>query len=226
MVVLFDLDETLLDHRTTERAAATALHRIADLKRPVDEFVAAWAAALERHFQRYLDGELSYEEQRRARVREAIDPRLTDEAVDRLLEQYLAAYLSTPALFTDAVPCLDRLSAAGHRLGVITNGNTEHQRLKLTHSGILARFECVVVSEECGHAKPAPEIFARACAHMGEPAARAIYIGDRYDVDAEGARRAGLRGIWLDRRATAGAEHLPPIIASLDDLDALLQDAT
>ena len=222
MVVLFDLDETLLDHRTTERAAATALHRIADLTRPVGEFVAAWAEALERHFQRYLDGELSYEEQRRARVRDAVDARLTDAAADRLLEQYLDAYLASPALFADALPCLDRLAAAGHRLGVITNGNTEHQRLKLVSSGIAGRFECVLVSEECGHAKPAPEIFARACARMGEPASRALYIGDRYDVDAEGARRAGLRGVWLDRRATAGAEHLPPIISTLDELDALL----
>ena len=42
MVVLFDLDETLLDHRTTERAAATALHRIADLKPYVDGDISAY----------------------------------------------------------------------------------------------------------------------------------------------------------------------------------------
>jgi putative hydrolase of the HAD superfamily len=226
MLVLFDIDETLLDHRTTERAAATALHRIADVARPLGDFVAAWAEALERNFARYLSGELSYEDQRRARIREVVDPELTDEAADQLLARYLDAYLAGAALFPDVLPCLDRLAGARHRLGIISNGQTDHQRIKLVRCGITERFEHILISEECGHAKPAPEIFAQACARMGEPATRAVYIGDRYDVDAEGARRAGLRGVWLDRGARAGAEHQPPIISSLDELDALLEDGS
>lgn len=219
MLVLFDIDETLLDHKTTERAAAAVLHRIAGVNGPVEAFVAAWSDALERNFQRYLAGELSYDEQRRARVREVVGA-LDDEAVDRLLEQYLEVYLAGSTLFPDVVPCLDRL--AGHRLGIISNGQTAHQRAKLVRSGIVDRFECVLVSEECGFAKPSAEIFHRACARLGEPPAGAVYIGDRYDVDAEGARRAGLRGIWLDRSRVAGPDHQPPIIASLDDLAAIL----
>jgi putative hydrolase of the HAD superfamily len=221
MVVLFDLDETLLDHAATERTAAAALHRIAQVSRPVEEFQAAWSEALERNFGRYVAGELSYQDQRRARVRDAVDPRLTDAAADRLLDHYLEAYLGASTLFADALPCLDRL-AGRHRLGIVSNGNSHHQRTKLARCGIAARFEHILISEECGHHKPAPEIFARACALMGEPASRAVYVGDRYDVDAEGARRAGLRGVWLDRAGRAGAEHEPPIIASLDQLDALL----
>src|SRR5687768_11113505 len=120
MLVLFDIDETLLDHRTTERAAATALHRIADVTRPLGDFVAAWAEALERNFGRYLAGELSYEDQRRARIREVVDPELTDEAADRLLAHYLDAYLAGAALFPDVLPCLDRLAGARHRLGIIS----------------------------------------------------------------------------------------------------------
>ena len=222
MVVLFDIDETLLDHRTTERAAAAALHRIARVRRPVGDFVAAWSDALERNFRRYLAGELSYDDQRRARVREAVDPELDDDAADRLLVHYLDAYLAGSALFPDVLPCLDRLARGRHRLGIISNGQSDHQRTKLARCGIADRFECILISEECGHHKPAPEIFAQACARMGEPAARAVYIGDRYDVDAEGARGAGLRGVWLDRGARASAEHEPPIISSLDELDALV----
>ena len=220
MLVLFDIDETLLDHRTTERAAATALHRSTASARPLEEFLAAWSDALERNFQRYLAGELSYEEQRRARVREVIAPALTDDAIDRLLAAYLDAYLNSSSPFPDVLPCLDRLS--GHRLGIVSNGDTSHQRTKLARTGIADRFECIVISSECGHAKPAREIFLEACARLGESPASAVHIGDRYDLDAEGARRAGLRGIWLDRSGLACAEHQPPIISSLAELDALL----
>jgi putative hydrolase of the HAD superfamily len=222
MLVLFDIDETLLDHRATERAAATILHQAVGAGRPLEEFLNTWDEALERNFQRYLAGELAYDEQRRVRVREAVAPDLSDEAVDRLLADYLDAYLAGSTLFPDALPCLDRLS--GHRLGIVSNGQTSHQRGKLARTGITDRFDCILISEECGHAKPAAEIFLAACSRLGESPAGAIYIGDRYDVDAEGARRAGLRGVWLDRRARAGAEHLPPIISSLDDLATLLQE--
>jgi len=224
MVVLFDIDETLVDHRTTERAAAAALHGIAGVTRPVEDFAAAWSDALERNFERYVAGELSYDDQRRARVRDVLGSELDDEAADRLLAHYRDAYLAGSTLFPDALPCLDRLAREGHRLGIISNGHSEHQRSKLARCGIADRFEHILISEECGHHKPAPEIFAQACARMGVPAHRAAYIGDRYDVDAEGSRRAGLRGVWLDRNARAGAEHEPPIISSLDELDEVLLD--
>jgi putative hydrolase of the HAD superfamily len=220
VLVLFDIDDTLLDHRTAERSAAEALHRIAGAAGPVDAFAAAWSEALERHFQRYLAGELSYEEQRRARVRDVVDRGLTDAAADRLLAAYHDAYSAGLVPFPDVTPCLDRL--AGHRLGIVSNGQTSQQRAKLVRAGLVDRFECILISEECGRAKPDPGIFLDACARIGEPPASALHIGDRYDLDAEGARSAGLRGIWLDRHGRAAAHHLPPIIASLDQLDRLL----
>jgi FMN phosphatase YigB (HAD superfamily) len=41
MVVLFDLDDTLLDHTTAVRAAAIALHRELGVSRGIDEFLVA-----------------------------------------------------------------------------------------------------------------------------------------------------------------------------------------
>jgi putative hydrolase of the HAD superfamily len=79
-----------------------------------------------------------------------------------------------------------------------------------------------VISEECGRAKPAPEIFRRACAMLDVPSNEAIYVGDRYDIDAEAARQARLRGVWLDRRGKATGEHQAPIIRTLNELSILL----
>jgi len=222
MVVLFDLDGTLVDHEAGARAGAIAVHERLGLEGGSEAFCAAWRAALERHYARYLEGHLSFEEQRRARVREVVDATLDDRAADEMFDVYLTAYEAAIPLFGDALVCLDRLS--DHRLGIVTNGHTSRQRAKLERHGLLERFEHVVTSEECGCAKPAGAIFRNACGCFEARPEDVVYIGDHYEVDAVGARSAGLRGVWLDRRGAAGSGHLPPLIRSLRDLPALLED--
>lgn len=222
MVVLFDLDGTLVDHEAGLRAGALAVHERLGLEGGPEAFCAAWRAALERHYARYLEGDVSFEDQRRARVREVVDPALDDRAADEAFEIYLTAYEEGIPLFEDVPACLDRLS--GHRLGVITNGQTSRQRAKLERHGLLERFEHIVTSEECGSAKPAGAIFRSACGRFEARPDHVVYVGDHYEVDAVGARDAGLRGVWLDRRGAAGSAHLPPLIRSLRDLPALLED--
>ena len=222
VVVLFDIDDTLFDHRAAERAGAVALHRSVDARAPVEQFVSAWSAALDRQFARYLAGEVSFEGQRRERIREVVDASLTDVAADKMFAGYLAAYEAAWSLFPDVLACLDRLAHC--RLGIISNGQTLQQRQKLTHTGIEDRFECIVISEECGWSKPSREIFIEACRRIGALPADAVYVGDRYDIDAEAARQAGLTGVWLDRRQRRTTVHESPVIGNLDELVGLLRD--
>ena len=221
MLILFDIDDTLLDHGAAARAGAIALHESVGASVSVEEFVSLWGAALERHIARYLAGEVTYQEQRRARIREVVDVTLTDAGADRLFENYLAAYEAGWSLFPDVTACLDMLSCS-HSLGVVSNGEAQQQRKKLVNTGIADRFKCILVSDECGFAKPSKEIFLRACEIAGESPRNALYVGDRYDVDAQGAREAGLVGVWLDRLGRATRHHLPPVIPALDELSRLL----
>jgi putative hydrolase of the HAD superfamily len=224
MLILFDIDDTLLDHTAAANAGARALHESVGSSLPVDEFLTRWRDALERHFDRYLAGELTFQEQRRERAREVVDLTLTDALADRVFDTYQAAYEAGWSLFPDVRPCLDRLSSS-HSVGVISNGDSRQQRSKLTKTGIADRFACILISEECGFAKPSREIFLRACELAGEPSTNAVYVGDRYDVDAHGARGAGLAGVWLDRRGRATTDHVPPLIRGLDELSRLLEVA-
>ena len=123
-------------------------------------------------------------------------------------------------MFPDVGPCLEHLTS--YRLGVISNGRTVQQRLKLARTGIADRFEGIVISEEYGCAKPNAEIFHRACSTAGESPDRSVYVGDLYDVDAVAARNAGLVGVWLDRAGNASEEHVPPVIHSLAQLVEIL----
>jgi putative hydrolase of the HAD superfamily len=221
MLILFDIDDTLLDDTAATSAGARALHQSVVSSLPVEEFLARWGEALERHFGRYLAGEVSFQDQRRARIREMVDFTPTDAEADRIFAIYLAAYEAGWSLFPDVKVCLDRLSSS-HSLGIVSNGEVQQQRRKLARTGIVGRFECILISEECGFAKPSKEIFLRACDIVGESSTNAVYVGDRYDVDAQGARAAGLVGVWLDRQARAMAHHQPPLIRGLAELSSLL----
>src|SRR5882672_10741593 len=107
-LVLFDLDGTLLDHRAASRAGAAALHDAVRATAPLDQFGAAWEAALDRHYARFLAGEVTFEGQRRARVREVIDDSCSDASADRAFASYLSAYEAAWSLFPDVLPCLER----------------------------------------------------------------------------------------------------------------------
>jgi putative hydrolase of the HAD superfamily len=92
---------------------------------------------------------------------------------------------------------LDALRAAGYRLGVISNSDGRVEEA-LGAAGIRDRFELVIDSQLVGVEKPDPRIFALALDQMGLAATEAIYVGDIYEVDVVGARRANLDVILLD----------------------------
>jgi len=220
--ILFDIDATLVDHEEAFRAGTAALHgESGGGQAALADFASRWSAAHRRNFDRFLAGEITHEEQRRARVRETFGETLTDTEAERLFGVYIDAYEKAWVLFSDALHCLDAL--AGYRLGVISNGQSAQQRAKLARLGIADRFAHVTISQDCGAAKPDPSIFRHACERCGVEPAAAVYVGDRYDLDAEGARRAGLTGIWLDRERSASLRHVGPMIHSLAELPALLE---
>jgi putative hydrolase of the HAD superfamily len=220
MLILFDIDDTLVDHSAAFRKALTALHRHSGSALSLDGFVDACTAAQRRHFARYVAGMLSYEQQRRARIREACSGTLSDHEADELFAVYLHEYEACWRLFDDVLPCLDRL--ANHQLGVISNGQSEQQRKKLACLGISDRFDYVLISEECDWAKPDVEIFAHALSSLSKDADAAFYIGDRYELDAAPARKAGLCGVWLDRHKSASDSSHRPVIESLYELPHLV----
>lgn len=220
MFVLFDIDDTLIDHTSAVSAGVASLYTAIRPEAPLPAFLTSWHDAMRQHFPRYLNGEISYEDQRRARVRQTVNASLTDAEIDELFTRYSHAYEAHWQLFPDVLSCLDDLSE--HRLGIISNGNGVEQRSKLERTGIADRFEAIHISNECGHAKPAAEIFHRACRVARVGVEDAVYVGDLYETDALGARRAGLLGVWLDRKRSRRADHAAPVIGGLGELRDVL----
>lgn len=214
--MLFDVDDTLVDHTTAVRTAIRA--HLRDLGLPHhDDALAAWHEAEERHFARHLAGELSFQEQRRARVRDIVGVDIDDAAADTWFAGYAARFETEWRCFGDVRAALQRLDERGLSLGVVTNVGAVHQRRKLDRVGLDGRFEVLVGLDTLGVGKPEPAVFRHACELLGTTPADTAFVGDRLDHDALGARDAGLRAIWLDRSGD-GVRPVPDGVARLTSL--------
>jgi putative hydrolase of the HAD superfamily len=92
---------------------------------------------------------------------------------------------------------LARLRAAGYTLGVVSNADGRVATF-LAHAGLLEAVDFVVDSACVGCEKPDPRIFAIACERAGVSPAEAAHVGDVYEVDVLGARRAGITPVLID----------------------------
>jgi HAD superfamily hydrolase (TIGR01549 family) len=96
------------------------------------------------------------------------------------------------------VETLEELRRRGYRLGVISNADGRAEEA-LDAVGLREHFELVVDSGRVGIDKPDPRIFHHALELMGGiDAHEAVYVGDIYEIDVQGARAAGMRPILID----------------------------
>lgn len=82
---------------------------------------------------------------------------------------------------------------------MVTNGQAGQQQAKLVATGLADVCGPVLASTRLGVAKPDPRAYAAACARMSVAPARALMVGDNYELDVVAARAAGLRAVHLDR---------------------------
>ena len=201
-MLFFDIDGTLFDHPAAEKAGALGFldTRRTMFSMATQDFLELWSQLTEKYYQLYLQGSLSFREQRRERVRELYNLagcKITADAAEQAFQDYLDHYRRAWTVYPDVIPCLSRLKHLG--LGVITNGDHEQQTAKLKQIGIEQFFSVIITSGDTGYAKPDRRIFRAACAKANCEPAHCYYIGDLYEVDYLGSNAAGLNAIWLSR---------------------------
>ncbi|MDR7122496.1 pyrimidine 5'-nucleotidase [Rheinheimera soli] len=98
-----------------------------------------------------------------------------------------------------AVSLLNALQGKA-KLGIITNGFTDLQQIRLERTGLHNHFDILVISEQVGAAKPHPQIFTHAKELMGLPdPASVLMVGDNPIADIGGGKQAGFYTCWLNR---------------------------
>lgn len=110
------------------------------------------------------------------------------------------------SLYEDTRPAIDALAERGYRLAVLSNWDYSLHRV-LNRMGIASRFDVVLASLEEGVEKPEPEIFRIALERLGAAPEETVHVGDDPLDDVAGAKRAGIRPVFLDRGGTSEWPH-------------------
>lgn len=143
-----------------------------------------------------------YDRQRQAQsgsLRTAMTERfLTPDDRQRLSERANSYWTYPPsALHSDVLPVLEQLSQR-YRIAVVANQRAAVVDA-LRRDGVADFIDIWAVSEVVGAEKPDPAIFRYALDEAGVEPGKAVHVGNRLDTDVRGARRVGLRTVWVVR---------------------------
>jgi putative hydrolase of the HAD superfamily len=226
-MIFFDIDGTLLDHEKAEYAGAIGFkkaHAVFDSYKE-EEFYALWHDTAEKHMNRFISGELTYQGQRQERLKElfgTVSRKIENDEADEMFAYYLEKYEEHWCLYPDIMDCLKELAHLD--LGIISNGGHVQQRKKLNRTGIDTYFKTVVISTDINCGKPEREIFEYACELAGVNSKDCFYIGDRLETDAKAACDVGMKGVWLNRKNEQGSAEGVVEIRNLDELPKVVKD--
>ena len=131
--------------------------------------------------------------------------------------------------YPGAVELLERLAGSGYPLFLVTDGYSETQRHKVRALGLEARFQRLVFTGDFPPElrKPSFFPFLYACARLGVPPSRCLYVGDNPLCDFKGPRQLGMRTVGVATgpfaRLPVPEDCLPHLqVGSLRDLEGLL----
>lgn len=204
VAVYFDIDGTLLERRNDQDEIVATANRFAvDV---TDEQIHQFDELVQQYFQRNVaDG-----------YREAVK-RFTSHlgiAVD--IDAFTAVLKDLKVENTrlrDGTEETIAEFAEETAVGIITNGDGDVQREKLSSHGIADHFDHVIISGERNTMKPKDGMFA--LAKREREADRYVYVADRLGDDIVPARENGFATVWV---ADASSPIPDLTVSTLDDL--------
>lgn len=194
-LVLFDLDNTLLDRDAAFAKWASSFIDVHDLSHD------AWTVI------ESADGEgMCPRDQFFDLLRTSLSiGATTGELLDAYRDEYPRCY----SVGGETVDAIRRLRFKGWKVGVVTNGPPS-QMLKIDATNLASEFDAICVSSIVGSRKPERRIFEEAARVCDVPLIGWM-VGDSPHADIVGGRAAGLATIWMARgRDWDGLTIAPP----------------
>jgi HAD superfamily hydrolase (TIGR01509 family) len=150
---------------------------------------------------------------------------LSDGEVDSFIDAEHEVWLPAHAPLAAAQALLEALRGRGVKTALVANSWPDPARVlraDVERYGLTDLFDAIVFSEEIGVRKPAPEIFLRALDLLDVPPELAMFVGDRLDVDVQGAANLGMttvQALWF--RADDKPAAVEPDFMAFTPMDVL-----
>tara|TARA_A100001037_G_scaffold305982_1_gene348397 strand:- start:858 stop:1562 length:705 start_codon:yes stop_codon:yes gene_type:complete len=126
-------------------------------------------------------------------------------------------------VFNDTLHCLKLLKSRGLDIGIITNLRQDMECL-LNKLNLFEYVDICINSKDVGFEKPDPRIFEYALKQQGVNASDTVHVGDQYYSDVQGALRAGIKPVLLDRDLWHSGVGDCFVIQSLSEIESVLEN--
>lgn len=208
-VLLWDLDNTLLDFPTAEREAIQGSFAAFGLGPCPEDMVARYSLLNAGYWKRLEQGEITKEQL----LPERFQVFFAQEGID--FTDYAAFNADYQRRLGDVVAFQDHSDQLLWDLRgqvkqyLVTNGSKVTQERKLARSGLGELLDGVFISEEVGGEKPSLDFFTPVLAAIGPyDKEELLLIGDSLTSDMAGGNRAGIPCCWYNPKGEPIPEHL------------------
>ena len=198
--LVFDVDDTLYEQIVPFENAFRSLF---DIDIDMEKFYLLSRYYSDVKFEASRNGDMTMDEYHIYRIQEAakdLGVYLTDEQALNMQKEYKKNQQKLK-MSDITVSILELAKKNNVKLGVITNGPSEHQWVKVDALGVekwIPR-ENIIVSGDVGINKPDKRIFEVIQEKLQLGVESLYYIGDSLENDIVGANNAGWKSIWINR---------------------------
>lgn len=199
--IIFDLDDTLYFQKAQFILATKAITPSLN-EQEIDHLYNAFQHSSEKAYVRRERGEINLDEMRLIRIKQAYEA-IKMTVTEKVCQDWQQAYQYEQQhikLAAEVKVLLDYCQSQPIDMGIITNGPSDHQRMKIKALGLAKWFkeDRILVSGDIGISKPDRRIFETMAAKLPSDISECYYIGDNPVNDVKGASEAGWRPIWLN----------------------------
>lgn len=203
---LFDLDDTLISSYANPGPAWRSVvrefaPRLGERSEAVGDILAREMAAFLKDDENRRLWRLKAVDTRRAAVRDALARNGFGDLAPLggdIADRYASFREDNMRLHPGALDLLDRYRDAGLKLGLVTNGATEVQRMKIDRFDLGRRFDHIQIEEEAGFGKPDGRAYVVTLGALGVLPEAAQMTGDDLVWDVAAPQRLGMRAIWFN----------------------------
>jgi len=227
--VLFDLDDTLFDHRHSSREALSVLQReyYSDIGHVnIVELETVNLEILNSVHVEVLAGTLTPDEARAKRfgmLFRKYGLTYSEETLREVAALYRLHYQLSRRATPGARSLLHAIRDRGIKTAIVSNNLVEEQMEKLHHCELLNLLDSITISEEAGFSKPDARIFQIAIDRLESKPEESIMIGDSWENDIIGAQSIGIKALWYNCYLKERPDMNVPEIRSLEDSDEVLR---